>query len=60
MAYNDKFGEGEWVGDSRCSVCGDNMGQSRELICSATCEDVAAYGQRQREPLMDYADDCYV
>lgn len=40
MAFLDRLSDEGWDDDSRCIICGADMGKSAELVCSATCVDV--------------------
>jgi hypothetical protein len=55
MAWRD-LDDGAWEDDSECIVCKADMGKSQALICSATCEDLFAYGSSRS---VDLENDCY-
>jgi len=58
MAFEDWDDSGRWEDDSKCVVCGADMGKSQVLICSATCEDISLY-RESRSHHRDEENDCY-
>lgn len=60
MAFKGWDNREYWEDDSKCVVCGADMGKSLALICSATCEDISLYQESQSYPFDDNVEnDCY-